>query len=119
MHERLARLCHCDYDREIALVAEDKSGDGEQRILGVGRLSKMHGLDEARLSILVGDPFQGKGFGSQLVSQMIKVAKGEHMRRLTATLTPDNLIMMHIFQKLAFTLEPSGDGKLIVARIEL
>lgn len=119
VHERLARLCHCDYDREIALVAEDKSADGEQRILGVGRMSKIHGMEEARLSILVGDPFQGKGLGSQLVRQIIEVAKGEHMSRLTATLTPDNLVMIHIFQKLGFSLEPTGDGKLLVAKIDL
>jgi acetyltransferase len=119
VHERLSRLCHCDYDREIALVAEDKTSDGEQRILGVGRLSKIHGADEARLSILVGDPFQGLGIGSQLVRQIVEVAKGEHLRRLTATLTPDNQVMQHIFQKLGFSLEPTNDGKYLVAKIEL
>lgn len=119
MHDRLARLCHCDYDREIALVAEDKPGDGEHRILGVGRLSKVHGADEARLSVLVGDPFQGMGIGGRLVSQMVEVAKGEHLHLLTATLTPDNQVMQHIFQKLGFSLESAGDGKLLAAKIEL
>jgi acetyltransferase len=36
VHERLARICHCDYDREIALVAESGEGD-EQQIMGVVR----------------------------------------------------------------------------------
>jgi acetyltransferase len=119
LHERLARLCHCDYDREIALVAVDKNKDGEQRILGVGRLSKIHGVNEARLSVLVGDPFQGMGIGSQLVSRSVDVAKGEHMHRLTATITPDNQVMQHLFQKLGFSLEPTSDGKLVFAKIEL
>jgi len=119
LHERLARLCHCDYDREIALIAEDKTAEGEQRILGVGRLSKLHGKEEARLSVLVGDPFQGTGIGSQLIRQIVEVAKGEHMRRLTATLTPDNTVMQHIFQKLGFSLEPSTDAKLLLAKIDL
>jgi acetyltransferase len=119
VHERLARLCHCDYDREIALVAEDKSRDGERRILGVSRLSKVHGAEEARLSVLVGDPFQGTGIGMQLVSRLVEVAKGEHMLRLTATLTPDNKVMQHIFQKLGFSLEPISDGKLLSAMIDL
>ena len=119
LHERLARLCHCDYDREIALVAVDKNKDGEQRILGVGRLSKIHGVNEARLSVLVGDPFQGMGIGSQLVSRSVDVAKGEHMQRLTATITPDNQVMQHLFQKLGFSLEPTSDGKLVFAKIEL
>src|ERR1700690_510070 len=119
LHERLARLCHCDYDREIALIALDKNKDGEQRILGVGRLSKIHGGNEPRLSILVGDPFQGMGIGSQLVSRSVDVAKGEHMQRLTATITPDNQVMQHLFQKLGFSLEPTSDGKLVFAKIEL
>ena len=119
LHERLARLCHCDYDREIALVAVDKNKDGEQRILGIGRLSKIHGVNEARLSVLVGDPFQGMGIGSQLVSRSVDVAKGEHMQRLTATITPDNQVMQHLFQKLGFSLEPTSDGKLVFAKIEL
>jgi acetyltransferase len=119
VHERLARICHCDYDREITLVAENKGGDGEQLIMGVSRLSKIHGLDEARLTILVADPFQGMGIGGELVSQMVEVAKGEHLRRLVATLTPDNQVMQHILQKLGFSLEPTSDGKLQAAKIEL
>jgi len=119
LHERLARLCHCDYDREIALIAEDRNKAGEPRILGVGRLSKVHGADEARLSVLVGDPFQGMGIGVQLVSRLVEVGKGEHLHRLTATLTPDNQVMQHIFQKLGFSLELTSDGKLLTAKIEL
>ena len=119
LHERLSRLCHCDYDREIALVAVDKNDDGEQRILGVGRLSKVHGADEARLSILVGDPFQGMGIGKQLVNRIVEVAKGEHLQRLTATITPDNEVMKHIFPKLGFSLELTSDEKLLMAKMEL
>ncbi len=119
VHERLGRLCHCDYDREIALVAEDRPGDGEQRIMAVGRLSRIHGTEDARLSLLVGDPFQGWGIGSQLVSRLVEVAKGEHMRSLTATLTTDNQVMQHIFKKHGFGLEPSGDEKVLMAKLEL
>lgn len=119
VHERLARICHCDYDREIALVALDKPGGGEPRILGVGRLSKVHGVDEAHLSVLVGDPFQGMGIGGQLIRQLVEVAKGEHVLRLTATLTPDNQVMQHIFQKLGFSMEPTPAGNLLEAKINL
>ena len=119
VHERLARLCHCDYDRELALVAVDKPEGKDQRILGVGRLSKTHGGNEARLSILVGDPFQGMGIGSQLVLQLVNVAKGERLHHLTATLTPDNQVMEHLFQKLGFYIEPTTDGRLLVATLKL
>ena len=119
VHERLARLCHCDYDREIPLVVEPREGDDGRSILGVGRLSKLHGADEARLTILIADPYQGMGIGRQLVSRIVDVAKGERLRRLAATLTPDNLVMRHIFDELGFSLELTGDGKLLIASKEL
>ena len=49
-HGRLTRICFIDYDREMALVAERKSpSTGEHEILGVGRLSKIRGTDDAGL----------------------------------------------------------------------
>ena len=41
-HQRLARICFNDYDRELALVAECKDCNGEAEIMGVARLSKHH-----------------------------------------------------------------------------
>ena len=119
VHERLARICHCDYDREMTLVAEGKDRHGERLVMGVSRLSKSHGADEARLSVLVADPFQGLGIGGELVRRMVEVGRREHLRRLVATLTLDNHLMQHIFQKLGFSLQPTGDGKLQAASIEL
>ncbi len=119
VHERLARLCHCDYDREIALIAERKEGNEERNILGITRLSKVHGTNEARLSLLVGDPYQGIGLGHELVRRSIEVAKDEHLSRLTSALTADNQAMLHIFQKLGFTIEPSEAENLVTATIKL
>ena len=120
VHDRLARICHCDYDREIALVVEDPNGPDGRTVLGVSRLSKLHGSeDEARLSILVADPFQGMGVGTQLVSRMLDVARGEHLLRVTAALTPDNPMMQRVLETLGFSLQPADDGKLITASKEL
>ncbi len=61
-HERLTRICFNDYDREIALVAELKVPKGEEKkILGVGRLSKQHGRNEAEFAVLVSDEWQRPG----------------------------------------------------------
>jgi acetyltransferase len=117
VHERLSRLCHCDYEREIALVAESADGE-EPYMMGVVRLSKVHGTNEARLVVLVGDPFQGIGLGSELIHQAIGVARNERLSHLSAVLTKDNQVMQHIFENLGFTLEPANDN-LVVASIAL
>jgi acetyltransferase len=119
VHERLARLCHCDYDREIALVAERGNGDEERSILGITRLSKVHGTNEARLALLVADPFQGIGLGHELVRRSIEVASDEHLSGLTAALTADNQAMLHIFQKLGFTIASGEAENLVTATLKL
>jgi acetyltransferase len=119
VHERLARICHCDYDREIALVAESTKDNEQQQIMGVVRLSKLHGTNEARLSILIADPFQGIGLGGELVRRAVEIAKQERLSRLSAILTADNQVMQHIFEKLGFKIEPSEDEKLTIATFTL
>ncbi len=119
MHERLARICHCDYDRELALLAETANQNGEQDVMGIVRLSKLHGKNEARLSILIGDPYQGIGLGGELVRRAIDVARKEHLSRLSAVMTTDNQVMKHIFETLGFRFEPTGDEKLLLGTFEL
>ena len=118
LHDRLARICHCDYDRDIPLVAERTNPDGSRSILGVGRLSKVSGTREAMLSVMVGDPYQGMGIGSELVRRVVDVARSENIERLTAVLTVDNQPMQYIFKKLDFILENSNDN-LMTAQIDL
>ena len=120
MHERLARICHTDYDREIALVAEKTDDAGEHQVMGIVRLSKIHGTsDEARMSILVGDPFQGVGLGGELIRRAVNVARSENIKRMNAILTADNQVMIHIFQKLGFDIVSLAEENLVAAVIQL
>ena len=67
-HERLTRICFIDYDREMALVADRKDpATGAHEILGVGRLSKRRGTDEAEFALIIRDGFQGRGLGTALL----------------------------------------------------
>ena len=73
-HERLTRICFIDYDREMALVAERRNPEtGEREILGVGRLSKIHGTNEAEVAVLVSDQWQGRGLGKELLARLLLV----------------------------------------------
>ena len=119
LHDRLARICHCDYDREIVLVAERKDDAEDRSLLGVVRLSKLHGTNEARLSILIGDPYQGLGLGNELVRRTIEVARSERLSRLSAIMTADNQVMLHLFQKLGFTIKSGDADNLASASLDL
>lgn len=119
LHERLARISHEDYNRVISLVAETKDDKEENIIIGVVRLSRLHASNEARLSILIGDPYQGIGLGGELVRRALDVAKREKIERLSATLTADNQVMQHLFKKAGFNIETTDNVNLLSASINL
>ncbi|MGV3662177.1 MAG: bifunctional acetate--CoA ligase family protein/GNAT family N-acetyltransferase [Prosthecobacter sp.] len=103
-HDRLSRLCFIDYDREMALVAERREGS-HREILAVGRLSRRHGLDEAEFALLVGDPWQGKGLGTELLRRLVAVGREEKIGRITAEILPENHRMQAVARKLGFQIK--------------
>jgi acetyltransferase len=104
-HDRLTRICFIDYDREIALVAEDFDPiSGDRRILGVGRLQKLNGTQDAELAVIVSDDYQGKGLGPALVKKLIEIARKERIERIRADVLADNNIMQRVLAKSGFKL---------------
>ena len=70
----LARFTQIDYDREIALVALPEDERREQ-LLGVARVIMERDLEKAEFSVLVGDPWQGKGIGAELLKNCLRIAR--------------------------------------------
>jgi acetyltransferase len=119
-HERLARICHCDYNREINFLAEiDAEEPADRQILGAIRLSKMHGLNEARFSLLISDLAQGKGLGKAMLRRLLDIARQEKLARIEALITPDNEAMKHICEELGFRFVPVSEENLLKVEIEL
>ena len=119
-HERLTRMCFNDYNREIALVAETKTAtEGESQILGVGRLSKAHGLNEAEFSLIVSDKFQGQGLGTELLKRLVQIGRDEKLERITATILAENHAMHHVSKKVGFKLRRNATNQEFRAEIKL
>jgi acetyltransferase len=102
-HERLAALCSTDLAREIALVADLKRSDGEHEILGVGRLIRTPGLDEAEFAIVVTDRKQGDGLGTVLLKSLVAVGRKARVR-VFAHILSDNAAMLHVGRNVGFEL---------------
>ncbi len=119
-HERLIRVCFTDYDRDIALVADQRHADtGEHEILGVGRLSKIHHRNEAEFAVLISDQWQNRGLGTELLKRVLQVARDEKLDRVSADILPDNLEMQRVAEKLGFSLRRSTDEAMIAAEMKL
>lgn len=119
-HERLTRICFNDYNREIALVAEFAPAKGEPReIIGVGRLSKLHGSSDGEFALLVSDHWQGKGLGSELLKRLVQVGRDEKLSRITAMIMADNHAMQQVSRKVGFELTSDPEGRDVLAEYRL
>ncbi|MGK7878202.1 MAG: bifunctional acetate--CoA ligase family protein/GNAT family N-acetyltransferase [Xenococcaceae cyanobacterium] len=108
-HERLTRLCFIDYDREMALVADYKNPEtGKHEILAVGRLSKLHGINEAEFAMLVSDSSQRQGLGTELLRRLLQVAREEKLDRVNGEILTENKAMQRVCEKVGFRLYRSG-----------
>ena len=104
MHERLRRVGFIDYDREIALVVDLQNRDGKHQILGVGRLIKEHGSNEAEFAVLISDPWQGKGLGSELLKLLVQIGRKERLGRITGRISAENITMRTVSEEVGFDL---------------
>ena len=99
--EMLSMLTQVDYDRHMALVAIDLSGDRE-KMLGVARIIADPDITHCEFSILIGDQWQGQGIGEQLLLYLLKVAKKQGVRTIWGTVLPENTNMLRLAKKLNF-----------------
>jgi len=110
-HERLARICFNDYDREIALVVDrQEPRDNSHSILAVARLSRLLDADRARFTMLVSDGWQGQGIGLELMQRLIVICRQEKITHLMCTFATDNGAITKLCTRQGFTLSEKQEG---------
>jgi acetyltransferase len=117
-HERLTRVCFNDFDREMALVAEETDrATGEVSIVAVGRLSRSHVAPTGEFALLVADRWQRRGLGRELLGRLIRIAKDEGLERIWADMLAVNVGMRRVAESLGFAV--SGEPTEGTLRAEL
>ncbi|GIL14034.1 MAG: GNAT family N-acetyltransferase [Chloroflexota bacterium] len=116
-HERLIRICFIDYDREMALVAENTNpATKDRQIIAAARLIKIHGTSEAEFAILVSDAYQRRGLGTELLQRLLEVGRQEGVGRIVGTIIGDNVEMRRVCERLGFQLQGTPkDGTMRIA----
>ena len=119
-HERLIRKCFIDYDREIALVAELMNHViGDHEIIAVGRLTRMHGTQDAEVAVLVTDLYQHGGLGAELLARLIQIARDENLNRIVATILLENMAMRGLVSRCGFQIQGAADMGVVQAVLAL
>ena len=94
-------------------------GQGKPEILAVGRLSKLHGRNEAELAAVAIDDAQHKGLGTELYRRLIQLAREEKLSKVVSNMLPENREMRAICVKLGFKMLSSLEDNMIRAELKL
>jgi acetyltransferase len=116
--DSLIRLCHLDYEREMALVAVYRDAAGP-RILGVSRYYLRPETGEAEFALVVGDAAQRQGLGRHLLERLIAIARERGVRRLVGPVLADNEPMRELLRQLGFASRPSPEDGVVAVALEL
>ncbi|MFH1849992.1 MAG: GNAT family N-acetyltransferase [archaeon] len=108
-HELLVRYTQIDYDREIAIIAEIEE-EGTKKMAGVVRLIADAHNETAEFAIVVGDPWQKQGLGTEFTDYIIRIARKRGIKRICATVLADNYIMVNMFRNWGFAITQTSDA---------
>jgi acetyltransferase len=114
--DSLIRLCHLDYDREMALAAIKADGTGEI-MLGVSRYYLHPETGDAEFAVIVSDAHQKLGLGRHLMQQLIALARERGVKRLIGLVLSENTPMLALTASLGFT--PPVAVEAGVVRVEM
>ena len=116
----LKPMCFIDYDLEMLLVVERlHPSEGSNEIVATGRLTKLHEVNEAEISLLVGAAWQGQGLGTELLKRLVQVGHGEKLERIFAVIQSGNEAMRKMALKLGFKIQPIPDSTESCAELSL
>jgi acetyltransferase len=100
--ESLIRLCHLDYDREMALAAVLHE-NGQPRLLGVSRYYLHPETGIAEFALVVSDAYHRQGLGRHLMERLIDIARERSVARLAGQVLAENTPMLHLMRSLGFS----------------
>ncbi|KXB07431.1 hypothetical protein AKJ52_00350, partial [candidate division MSBL1 archaeon SCGC-AAA382C18] len=104
-HEDVVKYAHIDYRREIAIVGELED---ENKVIGMGRLIIGPEEETAEFAVVIGDPWQGLGFGQKLLESIILIAQDRELDQVWGAVLRRNRPMIGLSKKLGFETEPES-----------
>lgn len=115
--ERLVRFTQIDYDREMAFVAVDTSGEQEE-IRGISRYTCTADGHSAEFGILVEDAWQGRGLGHVLMDAIESTAQARGLASLVGFVLKDNDAMGEMMEQRGYKPHRDEEDPSILAYIK-
>jgi acetyl coenzyme A synthetase (ADP forming)-like protein len=102
--EEVKRYTNVDYKDTYALVAALGEPPNE-RIIAVGRYSRLGNSDRAEVAFVVEDTYQGRGISTHLLEQLAIIARQHGVRVFEAEVLAENRLMLEVFRDSGFQVE--------------
>ncbi len=120
----LSRMTLIDYDREMALVAVQKTTDRSpigdvletEKIIGMAQYITNPDRASCEFSLVVSDDFGGQGLGSRLMLSIMEEARDKGLKEIDGLVLANNPSMLALMRKLGFEVkkyEDDPDFKLV------
>src|SRR5271165_2588325 len=119
-HDRLVRMCFNDYDREIAIIGVRNAPETkEDEIIAVGRLIKLHDVNDAEYAIILSDRWQGHGLGSHFMKLLLEIGRQEGVEHIFGQILRENQAMQRVCKQLGFAVRYNDAIDAMEAKIKL
>jgi acetyltransferase len=79
-------------------------------MIGVVRIIADAWSESAEFAILIADPWQNKGLGSQMMDYMLEIARDKGIMKIYASVLGINTHMVRMFRERGFELKNEDDG---------
>ncbi|HRZ28484.1 MAG TPA: GNAT family N-acetyltransferase, partial [Spirochaetota bacterium] len=97
-HRNMQKYVNIDYDKTLSLVGIVNEG-GRERIIAEGRYSYYEYDKTYEMGFAVSEEFQGLGIASFLLDYLLRIAGERGIKRLSASVLPENKAMLGIFER--------------------
>ena len=87
--------------------------------MGIGRLARQQGTNQAEFGLIVSDQFQHQGLGKELLQRLIQIARDEHLTTVYGDVLTENNEMISLVEKLGFRMHATDRDGVLRAEIDL
>lgn len=106
-HQELQKFTAVDFSRRMVLLAILKEGERE-RVIGIGQYELNEADHTAETAFVVADEYQGKGIATELLDDLIRIARRQGLLGFTAEALKENGPMIRVFQNAGFSIVNSS-----------
>jgi len=103
-HANLQRFLNVDYRESFAQVAE-VGEPGKARMVALGEYRSASNNSFADVAFTVEDEFQHRGIGTLLLADLVRAARKNRLKGLTAVVHVQNAPMLKVFHRCGFPVE--------------